>query len=63
MLYRFRINSNPDFRDSAQGWVVTTCELQARELLGPHAYLQRMASDIPIDVPDGTVIFTSGALS
>lgn len=62
MLFRFRICSDPDRRDDAQGWVVADCELIARGAIGVAAQLQKMPANQSFDVPNGTVLVTSGTL-
>ena len=61
MLFRFRVCQDNDLPDAAQGWVVALSEMQARDLLGGNAYLDRMPA-VPLDIAVGTVIFTDGAL-
>lgn len=62
MLYKFRICPDPDFPDTAQGWVVADSEMQARALVGEHATLQRMPSNPAPDLQNGTVLVTEGSL-
>ena len=62
MLFRFRICSNENEADSAQGWVLAASEDRARSILGANAFLQVMPA-IPLpDVPDDTVFVTEGEL-
>jgi hypothetical protein len=39
MLFDFRICNNPDQPDDAQGWIVASSELQAREVLGEKSHI------------------------
>jgi hypothetical protein len=62
MLYKFRICPDPDFPDTAQGWVVVESEMQARALLGEFATVHRMPSNPAPDLPNGTILVTEGSL-
>jgi hypothetical protein len=62
MIFRFRISKHSEAADSAQGWVVAASELQARVLVGPHAYFQLMpavANKLPLN---NTVFVTQGSI-
>jgi hypothetical protein len=63
MLYRFRICPDPDQPDTAQGWVITSNEIEARQILGKDVHLMPMPKSPPLDVPMGTVFVTEGSLA
>ncbi len=62
MIYKFRICMDPDRRDDAQGWVVASSELHAREIVGQDAYLHLMPYSPSILISEGTVVITKGAM-
>ncbi len=63
MLYKFRICPDPDQPDTAQGWVIASNEIEARQVLGQNAHITRMPSNPALDLPMGTVFVTSGSLA
>ena len=58
MIFRFRVCENNEAVDSAQGWVSSSSELEARNLVGPHAYLQAMPHIVIDEFPNESVIMT-----
>lgn len=63
MLYKFRICPDPDQPDTAQGWVIASNEIEARQVLGQNAHITRLPSSPALDVPMGTVFVTSGSFA
>ena len=61
MLFRFRISPDPDRADQAQGWIIASSELSAREQLGGEVHLQQQLGTSDFGVPEGTVFVTSGS--
>ncbi len=62
MLFRFRVCCHDDEADKAQGWVVASSEIHARELVGDFAFFQRMPHKEALSPPCGTIIVTEGNL-
>ncbi|MFT5796769.1 MAG: hypothetical protein ACI84R_000821 [Candidatus Azotimanducaceae bacterium] len=63
MIFKFRVCPDCDADDTAQGWVIAFSEIQARVLIGPDAYFQRMPTITSLDAPNGTVFLTQGKLA
>lgn len=63
MVFRFRICEFSDAADTAQGWVIASCELHARSLIGDHSFLHRMPHREGVNVPFGTIFVTNGVLA
>lgn len=59
MLFRFRVCLDPQLADHAQGWVIASSEISAREILGAGEIqlVQQYGVDIE-DFPVGTVLTT-----